>query len=113
MAGFAWQTLGYIPIPQIGNSVARGFVTGGVRRYRGTMSSRLFASTIQQSGAADALGQLFCVGAATPTATWSQYLRFRHSDAMLRDVHVARRIGAARRTRRERLPADVELARER
>lgn len=73
MAGFAWQTLGYIPIPQIANSIARGFVTGGIRRYRGTMLSRLFANTIQQSGTGDALSQLFCVGSATPTPTWTQY----------------------------------------
>ncbi|MEP6834269.1 MAG: carboxypeptidase-like regulatory domain-containing protein [Gemmatimonas sp.] len=50
-----------------------GSFTGGVREYVGALSSQSVENVSRQTGLADAIQQLTCVGAAVPVPRWSDY----------------------------------------
>ncbi|MEO7360030.1 MAG: carboxypeptidase-like regulatory domain-containing protein [Gemmatimonadaceae bacterium] len=50
-----------------------GAFTGGIRQYVGTLGSQTVESISRNTGLADAIQQLTCVGAAVPTPRWSDY----------------------------------------
>ncbi len=76
MAGFSWSTPWSIEHgPSFGpRGVSRFQLSGGVREYRGTISTRMIDGYARQTGLADAIQQLFCVGAAAPTPDWRTYV---------------------------------------
>lgn len=76
MVGFNWQTPWSVQHgPLYGpRGVSRFQLTGGVREYRGTISTRAIDGYVRQTGLADAIQQLFCVGSATPTPDWRAYV---------------------------------------
>ncbi|HEY4218943.1 MAG TPA: carboxypeptidase-like regulatory domain-containing protein [Gemmatimonadaceae bacterium] len=51
----------------------RGSISGGVREYRGTLSTRALDSYTRQTGLPDAIQQLNCIGIAAPTPDWRAY----------------------------------------
>jgi hypothetical protein len=73
MAGFSWQTLGRMSYPGIAQTFPRGNISGGVREYRGSISTQAIDGYSRQTGLPDATQQLFCVGAATPAAPWGSF----------------------------------------
>ncbi|MEO7360994.1 MAG: carboxypeptidase-like regulatory domain-containing protein [Gemmatimonadaceae bacterium] len=50
-----------------------GSFTGGVREYVGALSSQSVQNVSRQTGLADAVQQLTCLGAAVPGPRWSDY----------------------------------------
>lgn len=50
-----------------------GSFTGGIRQYSGALSSQTVEGVLRQTGLADAVQQLTCVGAAVPTPNWNAY----------------------------------------
>ena len=69
MIGFNWPMLGALKM----NGVAfgrRASISGGVREYRGTFSTRALDAYTRLTGLPSAVQQLYCVGAATPAADW-------------------------------------------
>ncbi len=72
MIGFNWPVF---PVYKI-NGIAfgrRGSISGGVREYRGTLSTRSIDSYTRQTGLPSAIQQLYCIGAAAPTPDWQAY----------------------------------------
>lgn len=64
--------------PRIGftyeNREARVEAHGGVGQFRGTLPPSALAAALAQTGGMDGVRQLLCVGPATPTPVWSDYL---------------------------------------
>jgi hypothetical protein len=54
----------------------RAVLSGGVRKYRGTLSPRSLDPYMRQTGLSSGTIQLNCIGEATPRPTWSDYERF-------------------------------------
>lgn len=73
MLGFAWPIFPEFHLPTGLNLGRRGEISGGVREYRGTLSTRTIDAYTRQTGLPDAIQQLYCVGAATPAPDWSAY----------------------------------------
>jgi Carboxypeptidase regulatory-like domain len=72
MIGFSWPlfpvfTVNGIPFGR------RGSISGGIREYRGTLSTRSIDSYTRQTGLPSAIQQLYCVGAAAPAPDWQAY----------------------------------------
>lgn len=76
MIGFNWNTPWSVQhSPLYGpRGVSRFQITGGVREYRGTIATRAIDGYVRQTGLADAIQQLFCVGSATPAPDWRAYV---------------------------------------
>ncbi|MFI5228646.1 MAG: carboxypeptidase-like regulatory domain-containing protein [Gemmatimonadales bacterium] len=73
MVGFNWQTFGKLSLPGFPQAFPRGSITGGVREYRGSISTRTIDGYARQTGLPDATQQLYCVGAAAPAPKWPSY----------------------------------------
>jgi hypothetical protein len=72
MVGFNWPVFPVFKINGIPFG-RRGSISGGVREYRGTLSTRSIDSYTRQTGLPSAIQQLYCVGAAAPTPDWQGY----------------------------------------
>jgi hypothetical protein len=72
MIGFTWPLF---PVFKVnGLSLGRrGNISGGVREYRGTLSTRSIDSYTRQTGLPSAIQQLYCIGAAAPPPDWEGY----------------------------------------
>ena len=73
MLGFRWPVFGTYMTRNGINFGARGQLSGGVREYRGTFSTRGVDSYLRQTGLPDAIQQLYCVGGAAPTPDWRSF----------------------------------------
>jgi hypothetical protein len=51
----------------------RGYLTGGVREYHGTLSTRAIDSYTRQTGLPSGIQQLYCVGPAAPAPDWRAF----------------------------------------
>lgn len=70
MLGFRWPVFGQYKSPSGFLGGARGTLSGGIREYRGTFTSRAIDPYTRQTGLPDAIQQLFCVGEASPAPNW-------------------------------------------
>jgi hypothetical protein len=73
MIGFNWPvfpayTVDGLPFGR------RGSIGGGIREYRGTLSTRSIDSYTRQTGLPSAIQQLYCIGSAAPTPDWASYM---------------------------------------
>ena len=72
MIGFNWPLLG--ALKENGLTFGRrASIGGGVREYRGTLSTRALDAYTRQTGLPSAIQQLYCIGAATPIADWQAF----------------------------------------
>lgn len=72
MIGFSWPVLG--PMKLNGISFGRrATISGGVREYRGSLSTRSIDAYTRQTGLPSAIQQLYCVGEATPLPDWRAF----------------------------------------
>ena len=72
MVGFSWPVLGLFKVSDISIG-RRATLSGGVREYRGTFSTRSVDSYTRQTGLPSAIQQLYCVGQAAPTPDWQSF----------------------------------------
>jgi hypothetical protein len=73
MLGFNWPLFKEL---RLDNGIVfgrRGTLSGGVREYRGSLSTRAIDAYTRQTGLPSAIQQLYCVGAATPLPDWRAY----------------------------------------
>ncbi|MES2177252.1 MAG: carboxypeptidase-like regulatory domain-containing protein [Gemmatimonadota bacterium] len=73
MFGFSWLTFGTITVPGFLGANPRGSISGGIREYRGSLSTRSIDGYSRQTGLPDAIQQIACVGSATPLPAWASY----------------------------------------
>jgi len=72
MIGFSWPLFPVFKVNGLPFG-RRGNISGGVREYRGTLSTRSIDSYTRQTGLPSALQQLYCIGTAAPTPDWEGY----------------------------------------
>ena len=72
MIGFNWPVLGPMKLNGIPFG-RRASIGGGVRQYRGTLSTRAIDAYTRQTGLPSAIQQLYCVGDATPLPDWRAF----------------------------------------
>ncbi|HSQ31288.1 MAG TPA: carboxypeptidase-like regulatory domain-containing protein [Gemmatimonadaceae bacterium] len=72
MIGFNWPVLGPMKLNGIPFG-RRASISGGVREYRGTLSTRALDAYTRQTGLPSAIQQLYCVGDATPLPDWRAF----------------------------------------
>lgn len=72
MIGFTWPVF---PVFKVNGLTfgRRGSISGGVREYRGSLSTRSIDAYTRQTGLPSAIQQLYCVGAAAPTPDWEAF----------------------------------------
>ncbi len=72
MIGFTWPLFPVFKVNGLPFG-RRGNISGGVREYRGTLSTRSIDSYTRQTGLPSAIQQLYCIGAAAPPPDWEGY----------------------------------------
>ncbi len=72
MIGFTWPLFPVFKVNGLSFG-RRGGISGGVREYRGTLSTRSIDSYTRQTGLPSAIQQLYCIGAAAPPPDWEGY----------------------------------------
>jgi hypothetical protein len=72
MLGFSWPMFSDYRVSGL-DVGRRGTISGGVREYRGTLSTRSLDAYTRQTGLPDAIQQLNCIGAAAPIPDWRAY----------------------------------------
>ncbi|HEV8446018.1 MAG TPA: carboxypeptidase-like regulatory domain-containing protein [Gemmatimonadaceae bacterium] len=72
MIGFMWPLFPVLKINGLPFG-RRGNISGGIREYRGTLSTRSVDSYTRQTGLPSAIQQLYCIGGAAPTPDWQGY----------------------------------------
>ncbi len=72
MIGFTWPLFPVFKVNGLSFG-RRGNISGGVREYRGTLSTRSIDSYTRQTGLPSAIQQLYCIGAAAPPPDWEGY----------------------------------------
>lgn len=74
MAGFTWNRGFFTWADGAGTgSETRDRFSGGIREYRGTVSSDEIDNVARNTGLQGAIQQMECIGAATPLADWRAY----------------------------------------
>lgn len=73
MLGFNWPIFKEFRLDNGIKLGRRGSLSGGVREYRGTLSTRAIDAYTRQTGLPSAIQQLYCVGSATPLPDWRAY----------------------------------------
>jgi hypothetical protein len=71
MIGFRWPLLGPVRLDN-GAAIGRRLIlTGGFRRYRGSITTQVVQRALSETGAPGSPTQLFCVGDAVPELDWT------------------------------------------
>jgi len=73
MLGFNWPMFKEFRLDNGINIGRRGSLSGGVREYRGALSTRAIDAYTRQTGLPSAIQQLYCVGSASPIPDWRAY----------------------------------------
>lgn len=75
MVGFSWPVL---PVYRLANGAdygRRGTLSGGIRKYRGTVGAPFEIPYLEQTGLDGGPREVTCVGSAVPIPNWSGYAR--------------------------------------